>query len=209
MKTVFFRIVLGVVSLVLVACTSAPMHYYTIVAPAIAPAKSDATAAAFVIEVLPVGIPAQVDQPQLVVRQGEGGVAMVDGERWAAPLSDELHAALSIEMAQRLGTQNITGLTRPVDKPMLRVKLEVRRFDSVPGQYVLIDADWSLGVADDQNNARLLCHSRLYEPVRQGYADLVRGHQRAIATLATQMADAARDWVPSHRHVCPFESAQR
>jgi len=185
------------------ACASAPTHYYTLTPPE--HGYSTAPTAPFLIEVLPVGIPAQVDQPQLVVRHGEGSIALLEGERWAAPLNDELRAALSTELTYSLGVQDIAGLAHPGGKPMLRVKLEVRRFDSVLGQYALLDADWSLGVVGDHNSARVLCHSQLREPAGGDYASLVRAHQQAIATLATQMSDAARNWVSSRRETCPGE----
>jgi len=189
--------------LTLAACASAPTHYYTLIAPE----HGDATARAapFLIEVLPVGIPAQVDQPQLVVRHGAGSITLLEGERWAAPLNDELRTALSNELTYRLGAQDIVGLTHSAGKPILRVKLEVRRFDSVVEQYALLDADWSLGVVGDHNSARLLCHSQLREPAGSDYASLVRAHQQTIATLATQISDAARSWVSSRREACPVE----
>ena len=189
--------------LTLAACASAPTHYYTLIAHE----HDDVTAPAapFLIEVLPVGIPSQVDQPQLVVRHGEGGIVLLEGERWAAPLNDELRAALSTELTYRLGAQDIVGLAHPAGKPILRVKLEVRRFDSVLRQYALLDADWSLGIVGDPNSARLLCHSQLREPAGGDYASLVRAHQQAIAMLATQVSAAARSWVSSRHEACPVE----
>lgn len=187
--------------LVVAACASVPTHYYTLVAPAYA---QDATpAAAFLIDVSPVDIPSQVDVPQLVIRQGDGGIAVLDSERWAAPLNDELRAALSSDLVRRLSAQDIRGLTRPPGKQVLRVRVEVRRFDSVPGQYALIDADWSLDFSDKSSDPRLSCHSHLRESTGGDYMSVVRGHQQAIAALAAQMAEAARVWVSSRNVACP------
>ena len=194
------RWLIAIGCLLLAGCTSAPVHYYTL-----SSAVADSTAieaAPFSIEVLPVGIPAQVDQMQLVVRQDESTISVLDNERWAAPLNEELRSALSIALTQRLGTQDMYGLPKSVGsnaKPLLRVKLEVRRFDSRPGQYALLDADWSLAISKDADNARLLCHSRLQQAVGGDFASLVRGHQQAIAALSEQIASAARSWVASNQ----------
>jgi uncharacterized lipoprotein YmbA len=190
-------------SLLLGACASAPLHYYTLVPPA--EATAEGAVAPFQFELLPVGVPPQVDQPQLVVRQGGQGVAMLDSERWIAPLGDEIRGALSADLAHALGTADATGLPSS-GKPLLRVKLDVRRFDSQPGSYALIEAAWSLrmlNAADGQ--AVLACTSRVSEPVGAGYGALVEGHQRALARLAAQVAVAARSIAAGQPAACPVE----
>jgi hypothetical protein len=192
---------LSIAALILGACASAPTHYYTLVAPDYA--RDVAPAVPFLIEVSPVGIPSQVDVPQLVVRQGDGRIAVLDSERWAAPLNDELRAALSADLVRTLGTQDVGGLARPPGKQVLRVRVEVRRFESVPAQYALIDANWNLEFADKSTDARLFCHSHLRESIGSDYVSVVRGHQQAIAALAAQIAGAARLWVSSRNEACP------
>ena len=54
-------------------------------------------------ELLPVSVPAQDDQPQLVIRQGGQGVALLQSERWIAPLGDEIRGALSADLTPRAG----------------------------------------------------------------------------------------------------------
>src|SRR5690606_22299560 len=110
----------------LAACASAPVRYYTLLAPAQAP-TGPATPADFDFELMPVGIPAQVDQPQLVIRQGGQGVAPLSGERWIAPLADEVRAALAAELARTLHARDATGLPGG-DRPRLRIKVDLRRF---------------------------------------------------------------------------------
>lgn len=68
--------------LALAACSSAPTHFYTLL-----PSASTATSTRsvpYAIAVLPVTIPAAVDRPQMVVREGGSNVALLDGERWIA-----------------------------------------------------------------------------------------------------------------------------
>lgn len=186
----------------LLACASTPIHYHTLMAPEHRVGAKGA--APYLIEVLPVGIPVGVDQPQLVVRQEDGGIAVLDNERWLAPINEELRAALSARLAELLGTQDISGLPRPIQQPVFRVKLEVRRFDSVQGQYALLDADWSLSLKDHQTEPRLFCHSMLREVARgNDHESVVRAHQQIVDALAVQISDTARIWANSPLAACP------
>jgi uncharacterized lipoprotein YmbA len=182
----------------LAACASQPARYYTLVPPA--PAGQPAPAAPFQFELLPVGIPAQVDQPQLVIRQGGQGAVPLGGERWIAPLADEVRGALSADLAQALRAQDATGLPNG-GKPRLRIKIDLRRFDSAPGDYALIDAAWS--VRQLQGDAMLACTSQVREPVGPGYDALVEGHQRALVALASQIAQVAGAVAAGQTPVCP------
>lgn len=186
----------------LAACASEPAHYYTLIAPAgvPAPAAGSTAPAAFQFELMPVGIPAQVDQPQLVIRQGGQGVAPLGGERWIAPLAEEVHGALAADLAQALHTQDATGLPSG-GVPRLRIKVDLRRFDSAPGDYALIDAAWS--VRQLQGDGALACTSQIREPVGPGYDALVAGHQRALARLAAQIGQVAVLLAAGHTTSCP------
>ncbi|SEI42885.1 PqiC family protein [Frateuria terrea] len=184
--------------LALASCASQPAHYYTLVPPA--QAGQPAPAAPFQFELLPVGIPAQVDQPQLVIRQGGQGAVPLGGERWIAPLADEVRGALSADLAQALHAQDATGL--PGDgKSRLRIKVDLRRFDSAPGDYALVDAAWS--VRQLQGDAMLACTSQVREPVGPGYDALVEGHQHALAALAGQIAQVAHAIAAGQAPPCP------
>jgi hypothetical protein len=187
--------------LTLSACAPAPVHYYTLVSPATQTASATQPAP-FVIDVLPVGIPAQLDQQQMVVRQGDSDVAVLDNERWSAPLGDELRTALSADLVRRLGTQDIAGLPRPPGQSVLGIRLQIRRFDAWPGHVAQLEADWSLSFTKDPDGARLTCHSQVVEPAPGGYAEMAHAQQRAIAELAGQIADEARGWAQSRQHSC-------
>ncbi|HEX7816968.1 PqiC family protein [Dyella sp.] len=198
-------LVLGM-SLALGACASAPLHYYTLVPPAggYVPTATQAAVPAqpanFKFELLPVGIPAQVDQPQLVVRSGDQGMQMLDGERWIAPLADEVRGALSSDLSRTLHTQDVTGL--PVgDQPVLRIKVDLRRFDSAPGSYALVDAAWSLHAL--KGNKTLACTTQVTTQVGAGYEALVQGHQQLLAQLADRIAGVAGPFAAGQPVGCP------
>ena len=171
---------------VLAACSSAPTRFHTLIPPSVPLAGSGS---AFVIDVQSVGVPPQVDLPSLVLRQGASGIAVVDGERWASPLGDEIRGALSADLASRLGTHDVHGLPRSKDARVVRVQLDVRRFDSEVGGSATLEAGWSVRAGDTANAS---CASRVSEPAGSSYDSLVDAHQRAIGKVADQVAAAAR-----------------
>ncbi|GHU07556.1 lipoprotein [Betaproteobacteria bacterium] len=174
------------------ACASPPVHYHTLF-PVLEKPSSDQAPSRFLIDVLDVGIPAHLDRPQLVVRQGPAGIAAPDGERWAGPLNEELRNALSAELVVRLKTQDISGLAAPARKPVLRLKVQIRRLDAWLDHEVRLDADWALGFADEPG-VRLVCSGRFDAPTPGGYPELVLGQQRLIAALAERISADARNW---------------
>jgi len=187
---------------VLGACASAPVHYYTLVAPA----TEDTVAAGAVtgptipFELLASPVPAQVDQPQLIVREGAQRVGVLDGERWIAPLGDEVHAALAADLERALPGEDV-GKFIAAGKPVLRIQLELRRFESAPAAYALIEAAWSLRLPNDAV-APLTCNTTISERVGPGYDALVRGHQRALGRLAAEIAAVAQPYVAGRAAHC-------
>lgn len=174
------------------------------------PAATSAASPPFLIDVLPVGIPAQLDTSQLLVRQGDSTVVALNDERWIGPFADEARSALSAQLTQRLGTTDVAGLAPPKGKPVLRIKVQIRRFDAWPGQQVQLDADWSLGFADEPNGARLVCSTRQVVPAGPAYPQVVQAQQSALADLAAQLADSARHWANSRTAQClPLESGRQ
>ncbi|MDR6934797.1 MULTISPECIES: PqiC family protein [unclassified Luteibacter] len=169
----------------LAACASAPTHFHTLIPPS---APLAGATAPFVIDVLPVNVPPQVDQPSLVLRQGASGIAVLDGERWASPLGDEIRGALSADLSARLGTHDVHGLPRAKDARVVRVQLDVRRFDSEVGGEATLEASWAVRGADQAAT----CASRVAEPAGGSYQSLVDAHQRALGKVADQVAAAAR-----------------
>lgn len=184
----------------LAACASAPTRFYTLL-PLASPAPAARTDD-FRIDVLPVNIPAQDDQPQMVVRESDDRVALLEGERWVAPLGDQIRAAVSDRLTRDLGVLDVHGLPAARRGHVFRVHLDVRRFESVPGRYAREDIAWSVHGTDDARPV-LSCASSLTEPVGEGYAALVHGHQQALATLSARIAGAVRAMAAGQDASCP------
>ncbi|WP_407309157.1 membrane integrity-associated transporter subunit PqiC [Pseudomonas sp. nanlin1] len=185
------------------ACSTPVARYYTLQTP-VADAPVAVAAAPFQFEMLSVRVPVQVDQPQLVVRQGQGGLAILENDRWSAPLADEFHDALTDRLERRLGTRDLAGLPKAPGREVLSVQAEVRRFDSLPGQYALLDVVWSLGLrGNDQPRQTLTCASQLRQPAGVELESLVLAHQVLIDRLSKTIADTSRAWAQGGVNGCP------
>ena len=198
---------LGAITMLLASCSSAPMHFYTLRQSGAEPVVAVPAAAAFVIDVQPVAVPAQVDQQELLVRESEQRVAILDNERWAAPLAAEMREALAADLIAALGTRDVHGLQQPAGRPVYRIDVEIRQFDSWPGRHAAIEADWNIRGGTDQ--ALASCTSGVSEPVGAGYDALVQGHQRALASIATDIASALRSVANGASVVCPKPDTRR
>ena len=163
-------------ALLLAACRGDPVHYHTLVPAQLAAPRG---AQQVNIRIERVNVPPQVDRAQIVVRQGDSGLAVLESEWWGASLADELRSALG-------GQLSSSGARA------MGLHLEVQRFDSVPGQYALLEARWRLRpVAMGNALPALLCHSVLRTPAGPGMADLVAAQQRNVTQLAGLIARAA------------------
>ena len=187
--------------LVVAGCASTPLHYHTLVPASTREAAATASVSgSYHFEVEAVRIPAQVDRFELVARQRTGQIALVEGEVWIAPLADELRSALSLELIRQLGSAEASQVR---DELVIAIRVEVERFESVPGNYALIEASWSLSEGSGRPGATLACRSRAHERVGEGYIALVRGHQRAVISLADEIAAAIKQIGANGNCACP------
>jgi uncharacterized protein len=162
--------------------------------------SSTAAASDMRLKVDPVRIPAQVDRMELVTRLPEGGIAIADGERWIAPVANELQSALSIELLRRLGGP---ASVDPAGLDSMSVRLNVERFESEPSRYALIEASWSLGLKSSRKDILVVCRTRAYQQVNAGYPELVRGYQRAVVAIAGEIAMVAQESADGVAPHCP------
>ncbi|CAG2150337.1 PqiC family protein [Ralstonia mannitolilytica] len=181
-----------VVCAVLAACSSPPARFHSLLggdADSVAvAARAQAPARAFFVDVVSVRVPPSVAGRRLVVQAGSGQVDVLEMDRWASPVGDEIRAALSSGLALQTGTMDLHGLPYDGKRPIYRVAVDVQRFDAWRGSHVLIDAVWTIRTADDRQ--LLTCRSVVQEDVSAGIDGVVEGHRRALKALASQMAEA-------------------
>jgi uncharacterized protein len=71
------------------------------------------------------------------------------------------------------------------------VRLDVQRFDSIPGQYALIDVKWRLRHFGESDNALITCRSTLQTPSGPSIDELVIAQQNNVKRLAALINQAA------------------
>ena len=179
----------AVVAMAAVACgPTANSHFYTL----------DSTAAAdgsppihLAIVVGPVSIPPSVDRPQLVVQVAPNQVTVDEFDRWAGPLDDSIARVVAGNLAVLLGTSEVGVAPVTGFVPTHRVTIDVQRFDSMPGDSVLVEALWAIRpeaggpVRSGRTVAREAVQGKTIDAV-------AAAHSRALAKVSTDIAAAIR-----------------
>jgi uncharacterized protein len=181
-KRCYLRFVVAWLVSIGVGCTSAPVRYYTLTPP---PDKARPVPETYlVIDVRVVHTPPQLHRSELMVRTGPTEVTILENERWASPVNDEIKEALRLELQRRLDGR--PALYRAFTK--LTLDIDVQHFEAEFGQYALLQASWSATLSATGQRftgARATtCAFQAEEKIRSGYAEIVEGYQREIAALA-------------------------
>ncbi len=180
-------IALAVLSAALItACStpSLPERYHTLLP--IERAVSVAVTAPIYIELLPVKVPEQVDHAQWVVRQPDDSLLMLEQDRWAAPLQDEIRGALVERLTSQWGAIDVRAVAQP-QAPTWRVRVDVQRFESIPSKEARIESTWSV-TSTASGGPTLVCRSALREDVSgAGIAPLAAAHRRAVVRLSDEI----------------------
>jgi uncharacterized lipoprotein YmbA len=145
----------------------------------------------------PVTIPELVDRPQLVTRVSDNEVALNEFARWGEPLKSGIARTIAADLGQLLGNARVSvaGQAALVQETC-RVRVDIVRFDSMPGDAATIDAQWVVRVPGKP--LPLSGRSVVREPVGAGGDDaLVAAHSRALAAVSRDIAAAIRSTQPS------------
>lgn len=170
------KMTLVTVLLLLTACRSDPIQFHTLVPTQLGGSSRSAVAD---IQIEAISVPPQVDRPQIVIRQGNSGLAILETQWWAATLVDELRSAL------------VDQLVNGNPQRKISLRLDVQRFDSIPGQYGLIDVKWRLRNLGESDNVLVTCRSTLQTPSGPSIDDLVAAQQNNVKRLAALISQAA------------------
>jgi uncharacterized lipoprotein YmbA len=179
---------LGLAAL-LAGCAAAPREsYYTLSAGDFALPAARAMPDVG-ITVVATGLVESVDRPQLVIRRSQTRVDILEQQRWAEPLRSAIPRVVAANLARALGSDRVTAQSQtPLGETAYRVALDVRRFDSAPGEGATIEVGWTLRRASD--NQTRSGRSEAREPSAPGYDALVAAHSRALVRVSREIADA-------------------
>ncbi len=175
---------------ILTACSTVPAQYYTLASVSNSQSTVPRTKAAqrYAISVQHIGLPEQVDRPQIVISEPAAAqVIPLNGSLWASPLSDEIRNALSNELTQSLGVLDIAGGS-PDSLPVWKIDMQVQRFESLYNQHAVLDATWRLTPVNQPSEKVRICRAETMVPVEPGMSAMVAGHQIALRRLAALIA---------------------
>lgn len=178
------------------ACaTSSPARFYTLM-PANGPIATRGTLsdAGNVIMLGPVTVPAALNQPQWVVAKSEHELEVLEQHRWAAPLKDEITAALTARLSHLVRDATVAAYSQMASfDPSERILVDVSRFELRPGESVVFEALWTIKA--DQKTIARRGHTSLAIPVTaRDHAALAAAQGRALDALAQDLAAA----LPTH-----------
>ncbi len=184
------RVALAIMAgLVGAACgASAPARFYTLDAKAVA---DDAPPATYGIVIAQVSVPAVVDRPQFVVQVAPNRVEIDEFNRWAAPLDETIADAVVSDLSAILRTTSVATALRASFDAAYRVTIHVQRFDSIPGDAVLVEAVWS--VTRTANGETHTGRTTSREVAGDdSYDALAAAHGRALTKLSRDIAGQIR-----------------
>jgi uncharacterized lipoprotein YmbA len=176
----------------LAGCSRSPrVTFYTLNATA----TSETTAAdptAVTVTVGPVSLPSLVDQPQLVVRTALNQVDILEMQRWAEPLKNEIPRIIAANLAVLLPQARVSFYPQNANLDAdFRIQVDIQRLEMTAGQGVVLDALWSVRSA--REGVPKTGRSMVNEPARGGdYDALVAAQSRALAVLSRDLAQAIR-----------------
>lgn len=170
------------------ACAGSPDHFYTL---GVLPAGERAAMPSSLLHVrLDVTVPSLVDRSEMVITTTDNGVQILDHERWAAPLSDQVLDILSRDIERRRA--DILVGDRRFDqggKSVVVVKVDIVRFSATRGGRARLEAHWHI---KDVNTGLDNVNGSSFEVPVNGadYGALAQAYSVALSQLADQLAAA-------------------
>ena len=170
-------------------CASTPASRFYTLSAAPGPAGTPSNLS---VVVGPVSLPAVVDRPQIVVSMGPNQVRLDEFNRWASPLQHDISRVVAENLSAMLGTPRVTLSAQTLSADAdYRAAIEVKSFQSAPGEAAVLDAVWSVRRAKDGKSETGRTTER--EAVEEkGYDALAAAHSRAVARLSQDMAEVVR-----------------
>jgi uncharacterized lipoprotein YmbA len=174
-------------ALLIAACGSSPVRYYTLATPRSA-STTPSTNYQIAVNVDSVRIPERINQPQIIVRQSNQELAMLENARWASPLSNELSDALSADVVAQLGAKDMRGLPQAHAATTYVIDVNVSQMDGTFGGAAVLDASWTVKFHEQTWS----CNLSMADLAGSDLSSLVSAYQRMVARLAGGIATSVQ-----------------
>ena len=204
------RLMIGLAAAAVVACSTTPpplrLHSLLDSQAGFAPVSDASLAGPSLRLVLtPIQVPTALDRPQWLVRRADDSLQLLEEDRWASPLADELKAVLRARLSSRWnvvdGALPISGLAAESGFAW-RLGLEILRLDARPAVDVQLEARWTLLTPQARSTA-MACSVRIVETVQgQGTLPIADAYRRASVGLADRIGAQLRAGGRSDAQTC-------
>jgi uncharacterized lipoprotein YmbA len=181
--------------LVTAACSSSPpMRYYTLSEESASPngvvPTTRLAGAPYAIDA--VIIPDLLDRPQIVLRTSTNAVEMLDDDRWASPLPDQLERVLAADLTARLGADAVIDPGLPTNsRAGRRITVSILEFDPGRSRESTLEVSWEIS---EVKSGLTVAASRSFRArhvapaTGSDVADIVRTMSGLIAASADDIA---------------------
>lgn len=192
MRVTVFGTAAILLALVSAACSRSPRVTFYTLAPE---AKVEAPLPDHMVPAIAVGpvtLPELVDRPQLVVRVAANRVDILETHRWAEPLKSEIPRLIAENLGRLLGSNRVSSHQHYSGSDAhYRVLLDILRFESAPGESVIVETAWTLrrSAGGAPKKGRTLVREKT---TGAGYDALAAAYSRALACVSEDLARAVR-----------------
>lgn len=138
----------------------------------------------------PIEFPRYLDRPEIVTRDGSHRLVLADEHRWGGSLRSDFLRVVGDDLGRLLGTARVAIYPAEPRFPAdYRLLLDLREFEGISGETVVLRVRWTIAAADD-GRALAVEESRIEQPVASGsFEDLVAAESAALGTLNRQIAE--------------------
>ena len=170
--------------IMLTACASKPDRFYTL---DVLPTGDRAALAGTLLHVrLDVTVPSLVDRSEMVVTTANNGVQILDHERWAAPLSDQVAQTLSRDIERRRPDVLVGDRRFDQGKAAAVVKVDIVRMSAARAGHVKLEAHWH--ITDIDAGLDSVGGDSFDVPLSGAdYAAMAQGYSQALSQLADKL----------------------
>jgi uncharacterized lipoprotein YmbA len=178
-------------ALTMAACASKPDHFYTL---DVLPAGDRPALASPLLHVrLDVTVPSLVDRSEMVMSTANNGVQILDHERWAAPLSDQVAQTLSRDIERRRSDILVGDRRFDQGKAAAVVKVDIVRMSVARAGHAKLEAHWHI---TDLDVGLDTVGGESFDVPLSGsdYAAVAQAYSQALSQLADRLVAA----LPAH-----------
>lgn len=171
--------------LLLGACAGEQDHFYTL---NILPEGGHTGLTSPTVHVLlSVDVPALVDRPEMVVNTSDNGIAVLDHQRWAVPLSDQVLQTLARDIEGRRNDALVADRGFNLGgAPPVRIKVDIVRLTAHRAGQVVMEAHWR--IVDESAGVDAIGGDVFESRVEgTGYDSIARAYSQVLASLADKL----------------------